>query len=81
MNIKAIRRIVADKEMYAFSLAMNGFIINGFLYSRQSGAVLMPYTTIGGKKIHLVKGFGMQIKRLKLRLEEIIREAESNGSE
>lgn len=69
LNLKKVRKYT-DKEYWVFNLSLCGFIINGFVYSREKGAVLAPTAIRNGKRTRMVKAFGMQIKRLKALLEE-----------
>lgn len=62
-----------DRELYSFGVCcVAGLLFNGFVYSRGSGAIFPPSTTIRGKKFPLVKGFGVHWKRLKEMVEEEI---------
>lgn len=71
MKIVNLKRLVKypDRHLYLFNLSLEGFIVNGFVYSADSGAVLMPTVYRGGKRLRVVKAFGIQVKRLKVMLE------------
>jgi hypothetical protein len=70
MKVVGLRRIESypHKLLYQFNLALAGFIINGFVYNAESGSVMAPSYRINGRRIRVVKAFGMQWKRLKLLL-------------
>ena len=57
---------VKGKDAYSFGLCcMGGFLVNGFTFLRKSGAILPPSFQNKGKRVPLVKGFGVHWIALK----------------
>ena len=68
INLKRLEQY-KERELYTFSLSLGEFIVNGFLYSRKTGAILSP--TMANKR-RVVRGWGMSWKRLRSLLESAI---------
>jgi hypothetical protein len=83
VKIANLRRIdkYPDRRLYMFNLAICGFIVNGFVYSADRGAILSPTTNHGKKKIRIVRGFGIHWKRLRQELERAVAELERLNAE
>ena len=66
MRIHKLTRIPAfpDKRLFRFNLGLSGFIINGFLYNADSGSISSPSFKVNGRRVVIVKGFGIHWKRL-----------------
>jgi hypothetical protein len=74
MKLIKLHRIAKypDRQLWAFNLGLEGFIVNGFVFNAETGSIMSPVYKMGGKSIRIVKGFGIHWKRLKqLLLEEI----------
>lgn len=71
MKVLLLRRIekYPDRELYTFNLLLDGFIVNGFVYSRATHAILAPSVVRAGRKIRFVRAFGKTWLRLRELLE------------
>jgi hypothetical protein len=73
VGISGLHRLRTDKiELYGFSLTLEGFIVNGFVYNPVSKSIKMPGCSFQGKRVPLVKAFGVHVKRLQARLDDAI---------
>jgi len=63
LNLKRIEKY-PDRRLYTFSLLLSPFIVNGFVYNADKGAILAP--KCGGKRV--VRSFGIHWKRLREQL-------------
>lgn len=67
MKVVKLRRMekYPDKNLYSFNLSLEGFLINGFVFNADTGSVLPPARlNKNGRKVPLVKAFGIHWKRL-----------------
>jgi hypothetical protein len=78
LKIIKLRRQKGTLERYGFSIGLGGFIVNGFVWFRQSNSIRMPSCQFAGKRHPLVKAYGIHIKRLRTRLERMIQDGNYN---
>lgn len=66
MRIHKLTRVTAfpKKRLFRFNLGLGGFIVNGFLYNADTGSVSSPSFKVNGRRVVIVKGFGIHWKRL-----------------
>jgi hypothetical protein len=83
MKIAQLHRIekYPDRRLYSFSLSVGGFIINGFVFSADTGAILSPTTLDArGRRVRIVKGFGIHWKRLRALVEAEVAQLEMQAA-
>lgn len=70
-----------EKEAFTFGLCcLGGLTVNGFTYFKKSTAILPPHFRIAGKKIALVKGFGVHWLKIRKLLQEQLNERDEDDS-
>jgi len=80
MKIVSLRRVTKypDRRLYSFSLVLTPFIINGFLFNADKGAILSP-TNFQRKRI--VRAHGIHWKRLQALLYVEVERYEASSTE
>lgn len=77
MRILCLRELAQHPGMYVFSLQLEKvFIVNSFVYSRKTGAILSPTTS---SKRRIVRAFGPTWLRLRKALETALKTVEEQA--
>lgn len=75
MKVVNLHRIQSKtgRELWAFSLVLEGFIVNGFLFNAVTNSLIPPMTTYhSGKFRRVVNSFGAQWLRLRKLVQQTI---------